>query len=137
MRVSLSRGLLIENDYGLLKADWKKDLAEEENKDYLPSGYSYDKVVELQVIRASKQSSGYGSKLMEEFLKRLKSHPYNKAELVFLDPSPDMLESNVEDRITIERLKKFYSKFGFRSHPQADRMWLVLEGHISDTLLPK
>jgi hypothetical protein len=120
--------------YGMLYADWKKDLAEEEDEDYLPSGYDYNKVLELGIISATEIGKGYGDRLMKEFLV---SPVAKKAELIFLDPVPNVLESTaVPEHVQIAKLAKFYEKHGFRRNPKSNRMWLVQKGSIPTNKLP-
>ena len=61
----------IETEQGYISYSWKRDLAEEEDEDYLPSEYSYSKVLELETIKLtdqSKRGQGFGKELMEKFL---------------------------------------------------------------------
>lgn len=124
----------VSKPYGLIQADWKKDLAEEEDEDYLPSGYDYNKVLELSVIRAAEMSKGYGDKLMKEFLA---SSVAKKAELIFLDPVPNVFERTaIPEHVQMDKLHKFYEKHGFKRNPTSNRMWLVQKGSIPINKLP-
>lgn len=130
----------IENEHGVLNARWKYDLLEEEDENYLPEGYDPRKVLELAEIYVSRRGQSHGEALMKEFLN---SNIVKKAELVFLDPVPlsgygdgsdDGRHKNPLQRI--EALKRFYTKFGFRSRVGHNRMWLVRKGTIKDSELP-
>jgi ribosomal protein S18 acetylase RimI-like enzyme len=124
----------IKNLYGTLLANWKTDLDEEEHDGYVPDGYT--KILELSVISADKIGQGYGKKLMDEFLR---SKIARSADLIFLDPNPYIgafEDSDKTDDEQIAKLKLFYAKFGFRSHPRSARMWLVQKGNIPDSKLP-
>lgn len=126
----------IKDSSGFVKWGWKKDLADEESDEYLPPGYSYDKVIELSMVQATTPGQGDGAKLMKKFLA---SPDLKKAELVFLDPNPGEganAESAELDHVQVQRLKKFYSRFGFKSNGKANRMWLVLKGSIPSDQLP-
>ena len=134
--ICLSADFEIRDQRGKLVANWKTDLLEEETDDYLPPGYSPRKVLELSVIEASKLGEGNGASLMREFLA---SPIVKRAQLVFLDPSPNIGKNwrcGVPDDVQIERLQKFYRQFGFRNRPGANRMWLVLKGKIGENDLP-
>lgn len=110
----------IKDTTGYVKWNWKSDLEDEEHEGYIPDGYS-KKVLELSIMR-----------------KFLESTDAKKAELIFLDPSPNEgPDDDLLDEERIERLQKFYRKFGFRNRPGSDRMWLVQKGSISDDQLPK
>ena len=124
----------IKNQYGELKANWKTDLDEEEFDGYVPEGYS--KILELEIITASKIGAGYGKKLMDEFLR---SSIAKKAELIFLDPNPYIgafEDSDLTDDEQIAKLKKIYAKYGFRNNPHSARMWIVNKGSIPTDKLP-
>lgn len=135
--ISLSSSFRIDDARGLLLADWKADLKDEEHEDYLPKGYSYNRVVELKLIQASKIGQGYGDKLMDEFLN---SPLARKAQLIFLDPNPGegkFHSSKVPDHVQIAKLQAFYRKHGFRNNPRSHRMWLVQKGTVQDADLPE
>lgn len=129
-------GVSIKNAHGMLKAKWKKNLKAEEDDEYLPAGYDYKKVLELEVIEAKNLGVGDGKALMDEFLNTAIAL---SAELIFLDPNPntgkfDDIDATEDEKF--EKLHRFYSKFGFRStHPGA-RMWRVQKGNINDNDLP-
>ena len=134
--ISLSgpKAYRLENAHGLLSANWKTDLADEESDAYLPKGYSYNKVLELELIRASAIGKGHGDALMREFLA---SPVAAKAELIMLDPVPNVFdESEVPEQTQIKKLHAFYAKHGFRHSPRSNRMWLVRKGHIDTHNLP-
>lgn len=124
----------IKDTTGYVKWNWKSDLEDEEHEGYIPDGYS-KKVLELSIIRTKELGKGAGQELMRKFLE---STDAKKAELIFLDPSPNEgPDDDLLDEERIERLQKFYRKFGFRNRPGSDRMWLVQKGSISDDQLPK
>jgi len=126
----------IKSPYGLLTYNWKYDLREEEDEDYLPPGYS-DRVLELATIGTHAQGLGHGTELMKKFLL---CPDAKKAELIFLDPVPRYGSNfdRTDDDQQIESLIRFYSRFGFRSNPKsaARRMWLVRVGKLSVHDLP-
>jgi hypothetical protein len=124
-----------ETEEGSLTYGWKTDLEEEEEKGYIPKGYS-KKVLELGGIYANDPGKGQGDKLMKLFLA---SPEAKKAELIFLDPFPGLgknYSSKMSDEEQIRRLQAFYRKYGFRNNPKANRMWLVQKGSIPDEKLP-
>jgi len=126
----------ITRDDGFVHFDWKTDLADEEDEDYLPKGYNYEKVLELKEIVAEKPGEGVGSKLMKHFLETPEA---KEAELIFLDPVPGMganFGGGKGEEEQVASLKKFYARFGFRSRPGSARMWLVRKGSIPDDQLP-
>lgn len=120
---------------GDLTYGWK-DLEEEEHKGYIPKGYS-KRVLELGGIYANSPGEGQGEILMKYFL----SSPEAKsAELIFLDPTPNLgpnFKSGISDDDQIKRLQKFYRRFGFRNNPKGTRMWLVQKGTIPEDQLPR
>lgn len=127
----------ITNNFGIVRAAWvspKRLKGEEGDDDYIPKGCT--KILELQMLQASKLGKGYGEKLMNEFL----DSPIAKsAHLIFLDPNPRIgeFEHNKEpDDAQIEKLKRFYSKFEFRNNPASNRMWRVQKGKIPTDELP-
>lgn len=130
-------GFTIKNSYGSLEADWKNDLLDEEDEDYLPEGYDPNKVLELKYLEAKELGNGYGEALMKEFLN---SQIAKSAELIFLDPNPNMgkfEDSELSDNEQIARLHRFYKKFGFESRRDSSgRMWKVQKGSISKNDLP-
>jgi len=73
---------------------------------------------------------------MKEFL----TSPIAKsAELIFLDPNPHLgkfANSGMDEDEQMEKLKRFYRKFGFRNNPRSARMWIVQKGTIQDSKLP-
>lgn len=127
----------ISDEAGKLKADWKTDLEAEEGEGYLPDGYSYSKVLELETIEAADLGKGYGEKLMKEFLN---SPQAKSAELIFLDINPfigkfkHLQDLSEEERL--DKLERFYRKFGFRNKKRHSRMWLVIKGEIPIDELP-
>jgi hypothetical protein len=135
-RLLAATKFVINNKYGSLEYNWKSDLEDEEYPGYIPDGYSKT-VLELSYLIASELNKGYGSKLMNTFLN---SPQAKKAELIFLDPNPDeglFENSGIPEREQINRLIRFYGKFGFRHAPGSTRMWLVRRGTIPDNKLPK
>lgn len=125
----------IDNEDGSLVYGWNTELEAEESKGYIPKGYD-KKVLELQGIFANEFGQGQGDRLMKKFMS---SEQFKKAELVFLDPVPNIgigYKSGKSDDDQIAALKKFYSKYGFRSNGRNNRMWLVLKGSIPDNKLP-
>lgn len=138
MRICISLSALnyvVKKPYGILKAAWKNDLADEEDDEYLPAGYDYNKVLELVIIRAATSGNGYGDKLMKEFLA---SPTAKSAELIFLDPVPNVFDGHraVPEQVQIKKLQAFYEKYGFKRNPKSNRMWLVQKGIIPDKKLP-
>ena len=125
----------IDNEYGSLAYGWNDKLEDEEFEGYIPSGYS-KKVLELKGLFAEDLGKGYGDKLMKIFLN---SKEAKAAELIFLDPVPGIGKffSNGEspDEI-INKLRRFYAKYGFKSNPKSNRMWLVKKGSIPIDKLP-
>ena len=77
----------IEDETGFIEFGWKKDLADEEGDDYLPAGYSYNKILELKDLSVKEPGKGAGSALMKKFLA---SPDAKRAELIFADPVPGM-----------------------------------------------
>ena len=130
-------GLVIKNLHGILEADWKTDLLDEEDEDYLPDGFDPNKVLELKYVEAAELGKGHGEALMKEFLN---SKLAKSAELIFLDPNPDMgkfEDSEISDNEQITRLHRFYKKFGFESRRDGSgRMWKVQKGSIRKNDLP-
>lgn len=125
----------VESPEGSLTFGWKTDLEEEEERGYIPKGYS-KRVLELGGIYANDPGKGQGDALMKKFLA---SPEAQEAELIFLDPVPGLgsnFKSKDSDEIQIRRLQAFYRKYGFRNNPKANRMWLVLKGTIPDNKLP-
>lgn len=125
----------VESPEGSLTFGWKTDLEEEEERGYIPKGYS-KRVLELGGIYANDPGQGQGDALMKKFLA---SPEAQEAELIFLDPVPGLgsnFKSKDSDEIQIRRLQAFYRKYGFRNNPKANRMWLVLKGTIPDNKLP-
>jgi hypothetical protein len=135
--VTEQSGIVIKNSHGILEADWKTDLLDEEDDDYLPDGYDPNKVLELKYVEAKELGKGNGESLMEKFLS---SQVAKSAELIFLDPNPYMgkfEDSALGDNEQIARLHRFYKKFGFESkHNNSGRMWKVQKGSISKNDLP-
>lgn len=126
----------IDNEDGSLVYGWKRDLADEEDKNYLPKGYSYNKVLELGGIFANEPGKGQGDRLMKLFLATPEAQ---KAELIFLDRVPNLganFGSGKSEEQQLEDQRKFYARYGFRSKGRANRMWLVRKGEISDNMLP-
>lgn len=130
-------GIKIQNQHGSLEADWKTDLLDEEDEDYLPEGYDPDKVLELIYVEAKELGKGHGEALMKEFLN---SNVAKSAELIFLDPVPFMghfEDSELSDDEQIAKLHRFYKKFGFESQNEGwGRMWRVQKGNIAKNDLP-
>jgi len=126
----------IKDDTGYIKWNWKSDLEDEEDEGYIPDGYK-KKVLELSIIETEKQGEGHGAALMKKFLT---SPDAKKAELIFLDPSPQEGANwgNKDEVGTVDKLVKFYSRFGFKHNPKSTtrRMWLVQKGSIPDDQLP-
>ena len=128
---------ILRTPQGSLEYGWKSDLEDEEEEGYIPAGYS-KRVLELQLIKVKDPGKGHGDELMKAFLNTPEA---KKAELIFLDPVPgiganhDASESEEEQ---VDRLVKFYKRYGFRHNPRAatKRMWLVQKGELSDTELP-
>ena len=125
---------------GYVSYSWKTDLADEEDENYLPEGYSYSKVLELETIKLtdqSKRGQGLGKELMEKFLA---SPAAKKAELIFLDLNPhigdDSRKSLQAEEQIMNKLEKFYKQFGFRNKSKHMRMWLVIKGTIPTNKLP-
>lgn len=125
------------SELGELSYGWKskKDLCDEEDtKKYIPDGY--DKVLELGGIFAAEPGKGQGDKLMKQFLD---SPEAGKADLIFCDPVPGLgsnFKSDMSEAEQVEKLMKFYRRYGFRNNPKSHRMWLVKKGSISDNKLP-
>lgn len=135
MKIKELNEFKINNQYGKLLANWKSDLEDEEHKGYIPKGYSKT-VLELSIVKAKELGKGYGEKLMNEFLN---SSIAKSAELIFLDPNPNIGlfdKSGISEIDQIEKLKRFYSKFGFRNNPKSNRMWRVQIGTIATKDLP-
>lgn len=129
------RSKILKTPDGMLEYRWNTWLEEEEHEGYIPDGYS-KKVLELEILTVHKPGNGHGDELMRAFMKTTE---FKKAELVFLDPVPGMGVNDVTDMSEeeqIRRLHKFYSRFGFRRNPKANRMWLVRKGEIPDNKLP-
>lgn len=125
----------IKNAHGTLNANLKGDLEDEEDEGYIPVGYNKT-VVELAMVKAVALGAGHGASLMNEFLN---SSFAKQAELIFLDPSPDeglFDKLDETEEVKIEKLHRFYAKFGFRKNPRSNRMWLVQKGKIPDNELP-
>lgn len=123
----------LNKPYGLVRAKWNSEIFDEEGEDYLPEEYDHSKILELQYIGAS---DGRGAELMKEFL----DSPIAKsAELIFLDPNPNLGKfentrlSQVEQ---FDKLYRFYKKFGFESRRIGSRMWKVQKGSIEKNDLP-
>ena len=135
--ITEQKGFKIKNSHGELEADWKTDLLDEEDEDYLPDGYDPNKVLELKYIEAKELSKGNGEALMKEFLN---SQVAKSAELIFLDPNPFMGKfenSELSDNEQIAVLHRFYKKFGFESRRDGSgRMWKVQKGSINKSGLP-
>lgn len=126
----------LKNEYGELEARYKTDLASEENENYLPPGYSYDKVIELQWLETPEVDKGHGTRLMNEFLA---SSFVKGAELIFLDLgfAPHHLRNrNMSSHDYFKYLASFYRKFGFENNGKDRRMWKVLKGHVQTKDLP-
>ena len=143
MKLSTLRQLITEgaivNEHGRVEYGWKTDLLDEEGDDYLPDGYDPSKVLELKLIEATEVGQGHGGALMREFLA---TPSVQQAELVFLDPSPyiamDGKLPDVDETEWVQKLIRFYRKFGFRNNVKrgSHRMWLVRKGDIPDDELP-
>lgn len=136
----LLREIKMRSENAILEYDWKRDLAQEEDENYLPSGYDYDKVLELKIVRVlglEKQGKGYGAELINRFLN---SAVANEAELIFLDLSPhegeNKPQSDAEENHVLDKLEAAYKQLGFRNRNKHSRMWMVNKGNIPDTELP-
>lgn len=126
----------ITTERGFVHYDWNTELEGEEGPDYLPNGFLFDKVLELKDIEVDEPGKGHGEALMKDFLNTPEA---KEAHLIFLDPVPGMgknFASGKSEEEQVQMLKKFYAKFGFRSRPGSNRMWLVLKGKIPDEQLP-
>lgn len=127
----------VDNEDGSLVWSWwtnKRFDDDEGEENYLPKGYK--KALELGGVFANIPGKGQGDRLMKMFLA---STDAQAAELIFLDPVPNIGANFGSDLSTdqqIERLKKFYAKYGFRNNPRSNRMWLVKKGSIPDDKLP-
>jgi hypothetical protein len=129
----------IKDETGYISWNWRtsKDLGEEEdNEEYIPK--EFKKVLELGMIVVDQPGQGHGEQLMKKFLE---SPDAKKAGMIFLDPNPGEgvnWGSNVPEEKQVERLVKFYKRFGFRHNPKSatKRMWLVQKKSIPDDQLP-
>lgn len=136
--IILTEGCVV-NEHGRVEYGWNREIFEEEGDDYLPDEYDRDKVLELKLIEAAELGSGHGAALMNAFLSTVSAR---EAELIFLDPSPyiamDGKLPDVNETEWVEKLVRFYRKFGFRNNPRipTGRMWRVQKGDIPDELLP-
>jgi len=125
----------IKTAEGYVKYGWKSDLEDEEHAGYIPDGYSKE-VLELQMISVNNPGNGDGDKLMKQFLQTPEAQA---AELIFLDPFPGQAvnaDSAMSDDEQVNKLQKFYRRFGFKNNPQSNRMWLVQKGSIPANRLP-
>jgi hypothetical protein len=125
----------VTSKFGVLEYRWKADLEDEEGDDYLPDGYS-KKVLELSLLEVNEPGNGHGDELMKKFMQ---TRAFSEAELVFLDPAPYIganFNSSLSDEEQIAKIKKFYTRYGFRSNGSAARMWLIRKGSIPDSELP-
>lgn len=118
-----------------LSFNWKKDLDEEESENYLPPGYDYDKVLELSLIQVTGEiGKGFGKEIFQKFLK---TPEVRKAQLIFLDLSPDEGDwDGLTEEEIFTKLESIYKSWGFRNRHKFARMWLVLQGSIADKDLP-
>jgi hypothetical protein len=123
----------LNRPYGVVRAKWNSEIFEEEDEGYLPDEYDHSKVLELQYIGAA---DGRGAELMDEFL----DSPIAKsAELIFLDPNPDLgkfSDTQLSQVEQFDKLYRFYKKFGFESRYIGSRMWKVQKGSIEKKDLP-
>lgn len=123
----------INKPYGKVRAKWNSEIFDEEDEDYLPKEYDHSKILELQYIEAI---DGKGEELMKEFLS---SSIAKSAELIFLDPNPHLgkfANSGMIEDEQVEKLYRFYKKFGFESQRVGYRMWKVQKGKINKKDLP-
>ena len=122
---------------GFVHYDWNTEIEDEEGEGYIPKGYDHGKVLELKDIEVQEPGKGEGEKLMKDFLDTPEA---KEAELIFLDPNPitGVNMNNKDEQGTVDKLVKFYSRFGFRHNPKSAtrRMWLVRKGSIPDDQLP-
>lgn len=129
----------IKDETGYISWNWRMstELGEEEdNEEYIPK--EFKKVLELGMIVVDEPGKGHGEELMRKFLE---TPDAKKAGMIFLDPNPGEgvnWNSNVPREKQVERLVKFYKRFGFRHNPRAvtKRMWLVQKKSIPDDQLP-
>lgn len=123
----------LNKPYGKVRAQWNSEIFEEEDEDYLPEEYDHSKVLELQYIEAE---DGRGAELMDKFL----DSPIAKsAELIFLDPNPNLgkfSDTRLSQVEQFDKLYRFYKKFGFESRYIGSRMWKVQKGSIEKKDLP-
>ena len=129
----------IKNETGYISWNWRtrEDLGEEEDDEfYIPKGIK--NVLEIGMLVVDKPGHGHGEELMKQFLE---TPDAKNAAMIFLDPNPGEgvnWNSNVPKETQVERLVKFYKRFGFRHNPKSvtKRMWLIQKGPISDDQLP-
>jgi GNAT superfamily N-acetyltransferase len=127
----------IKDETGYISWNWKTDLPEEEDDpNYIPKGYK--NVLELGMLSVDEPGQGHGEVLMKKFLE---TPDAKKASLIFLDPNPGEgvnWNSKMSEKEQVDRLIKFYKRFGFRHNPKSAtrRMWLVQKGSIPDDELP-
>ena len=112
------------------------DLEAEEDEGYLPLGVNT--VLEIELVSATTQGYGHGTKLMAAFM----SQSFVKeVDAVYLDPSPLMYSldgvrpEGSEDEV-LDRLQRFYQRFGFRNRFHHSRMWIFNKISVPTNELP-
>lgn len=97
---------------------------EEDNDNYLPKGV--ETVLEIQTVAAKVQGKGHGTRLMDAFMNQAF---VKKADAIYLDPSP-LLESldgkkvEGDEEEILDKLERFYTRWGFRNRHIHSRMWI-------------